>query len=236
MKIHQYNEMMRYLTRKKDNLSVEEKKKILDDHYKPKPMPITEYIQTMNRLYGNGDVEPHTESDDPRYLSPEDKKDILQSIPVSPLVKKKDKPKGPALTALDNIRKEPKKVSTKPRYVWNIAKGALEDTKTDEYGNPETATTRIQELDKKPKKKKQIKKVADKPKPKPTYLNGNVIDITPLIDDEWWKILDYPLIPEEDPSEKTRRRYERLKQLEEERIVAKGLGNLLKLKKYRYET
>ena len=34
-------------------------------------------------------------------------------------------------------------------------------------------------------------KVAKKPLPKdwePKYLNGNVIDITPLIDDEWWKI------------------------------------------------
>ena len=34
-------------------------------------------------------------------------------------------------------------------------------------------------------------KIAKKPLPKdwkPKYLNGNVIDITPLIDDEWWKI------------------------------------------------
>ena len=33
-------------------------------------------------------------------------------------------------------------------------------------------------------------KVAKKPLPKdwePKYLNGNVIDITPLIEDEWWK-------------------------------------------------
>ena len=110
----------------------------------------------------------------------------------------------------------------------------LYGNKTDEYGNEETATDRIRD----PKffQKKLPKKIVQKPKPKPTYLNGNVIDITPLINDEWWKILDYPLIPEEDPSEKTRRRYERLKQLEEERIVAKGLGNLLKLKKYRYES
>ena len=34
--------------------------------------------------------------------------------------------------------------------------------------------------------KKKIIKVAKKPRPKPTYLNGNVIDITPMIDDEWW--------------------------------------------------
>ena len=72
MKIHKYNEMMKWLTRPK-----------------AKPMPITKYIDTMNRLYG-----------------------------------------------------------------------------TDEYGNKETATTRIQELDKKPKKK-VIKKtlIVEKPKP-----------------------------------------------------------------------
>ena len=40
------------------------------------------------------------------------------------------------------------------------------------------------------KEKKQIK-VVKKPLPKdwqPKYLNGNVIDITPLIDDSWWLI------------------------------------------------
>jgi len=34
---------------------------------------------------------------------------------------------------------------------------------------------------------------------KPKYLNGNVIDITPLIDDEWWRILS-----EEPPEEESR--------------------------------
>jgi hypothetical protein len=41
-----------------------------------------------------------------------------------------------------------------------------------------------------PREKKNIK-LAKKPLPKdwkPKYLNGNVIDITPMIDDEWWKI------------------------------------------------
>ena len=39
------------------------------------------------------------------------------------------------------------------------------------------------------REKKNIK-LAKKPLPKdwkPKYLNGNVIDITPMIDDEWWK-------------------------------------------------
>ena len=127
MKIHEYNEMMRYLTKPKSNLSVKEKRKIVKDFHKKaeqpksKPMPITKYIDTMNRLYGN--------------------------------------------------------------------------TKTDEYGNPETATTRIQEQDRQQKAKP--KKIAEKPKPKPTYLNGNVIDITPMIDDEWWKIFE-PTEPPKD--------------------------------------
>ena len=41
-----------------------------------------------------------------------------------------------------------------------------------------------------PREKKNIK-LAKKPLPKdwkPKYLNGNVIDITPMINDEWWKI------------------------------------------------
>ena len=44
------------------------------------------------------------------------------------------------------------------------------------------------------KEKKQIK-VVKKPLPKdwqPKYLNGNVIDITPLIDDSWWLIKPEP--------------------------------------------
>jgi len=42
-----------------------------------------------------------------------------------------------------------------------------------------------------PVREKKNIKLAKKPLPKdwkPKYLNGNVIDITPMIDDEWWKI------------------------------------------------
>ena len=28
----------------------------------------------------------------------------------------------------------------------------------------------------------------EKPRPKPTYLNGNVIDLRPYLNDEWWEI------------------------------------------------
>ena len=63
----------------------------------------------------------------------------------------------------------------------------------DKFGNVESAADRIREKDKIEKDfflnklpKKKVIKVAKKPKPKPTYLNGNVIDITPMIDDDWW--------------------------------------------------
>ena len=145
MKIHEYNEMMRYLTKPKSNLSVKEKRKIVKDFHKKaeqpksKQMPITKYIDTMNRLYGNA--------------------------------------------------------------------------KTDEYGNPETATTRIQEQDR--QKKAKPKKIVEKPRPKPTYLNGNVIDLMPFLpDEEWWKILE-----EEPPKEKVLLRVPRRK--------LKGLASLL---------
>ena len=42
-----------------------------------------------------------------------------------------------------------------------------------------------------PVREKKNIKLAKKALPKdwkPKYLNGNVIDITPMIDDEWWKI------------------------------------------------
>ena len=43
-----------------------------------------------------------------------------------------------------------------------------------------------------------IRRVAKKPRPKPQYINGNVLDITPLIHDEWW------LIKPDPPEEETR--------------------------------
>ena len=152
MKIHKYNEMMKWLTRRPETLSKVEKKEIVKDFYKKaeqpksKPMPITKYIDTMNRLYGNA--------------------------------------------------------------------------KTDEYGNEETATDRIRDpeffqkklknLQKKPIKKAPVKIVK---KPKPTYLNGNVIDITPMIDDEWWNIFE-----EKPPEDDTRLR---------KKIIKTGITKLI---------
>ena len=58
------------------------------------------------------------------------------------------------------------------------------------------------------KEKKQIK-LAKKPLPKdwqPKYLNGNVIDITPLLDDQWWEILGKESYPWDDTPDDTRNR------------------------------
>jgi len=89
MKIHEYNEMMRYLVRPKDKLSKEEKKKIVKDFHKKaeqpksKPMPIIKYIDTMNRLYGNGE--------DPKEINPREFEDIKKSLPVSEMVKNEER-------------------------------------------------------------------------------------------------------------------------------------------------
>ena len=135
MKINHYNQMMSHLVRKPSPYTKEEKKEIVKDFYKPKPMPIVKYIDTMNRLYNSdgGAVE------DPKYIDPKEMEDIKKTLPVSEMVKQ-------------------------------------------------------------PKKK--IIKVAKKELPKdwqPKYLNGNVIDITPLIDDNWFEIFG-----EEVPKEESR--------------------------------
>ena len=72
MKIHEYNEMMRYLTRPKQ-----------------KPMPMPEYIKKMNFLYNSGGaVDPDK---DPKYIDPREFEDIKKSLPVSEMVKQPKK-------------------------------------------------------------------------------------------------------------------------------------------------
>ena len=141
MKINHYNQAMKWITRPKE-----------------KPMPITKYIDTMNRLYGNsgGAVKkaeaPH--GTEPGYIDPKEMDAIKKSLPVSEMVKKEE------------------------RFNDKILK-------RDKYETP---------------KKKIIKKtlIVEKPK-KPIYINDNVIDITPLLDDEWWTIFG-----EEPPKEESR--------------------------------
>ena len=104
MKIHQYNQMMKYLTRPKNKLSFNERKAITDEFYKkggsvpeakpkPKPMPILKYISKMNSLYGNGgSVKPETpHGTEPDYYDPVEFEDIKKSLNVSPMVKKPKK-------------------------------------------------------------------------------------------------------------------------------------------------
>ena len=67
MKINEYNGAMKWITRPK-----------------AKSMPITKYIDTMNRLYSSDET-------DPGYLDPKELEDIKKSLPVSELVKKEER-------------------------------------------------------------------------------------------------------------------------------------------------
>ena len=89
MKISEWEEAKRWLTRPK-----------------AKPMPITKYIDTMNRLYSNYD-----ESEDPRYIDPLEMQKIKEAIPVSPMVKKPKKPSWKYESwsdGIENLEKEKK--------------------------------------------------------------------------------------------------------------------------------
>ena len=104
----------------------------------------------------------------PDKLSKEEKKEIVKDF---------YKPKPKPMPILDYIKKVNSLYSNSedPKY---IDPKEMEDIKK---------ALPVSEMVKQPKKK--IIKVAKKPLPKdwkPKYLNGNVIDITPMIDDEWW--------------------------------------------------
>ena len=88
MKIHKHREAMKWIGRKPSPYTKAEKKKIVEDHYKPKaePMGIIPYIEKMNRLYG---YDPSAE--DPHYMDPKEMEDIKKSLPVSEMVKKPKK-------------------------------------------------------------------------------------------------------------------------------------------------
>ena len=66
---------------------------------------------------------------------------------------------------------------------------------------------------------------------KPKYLNGNVIDITPLIQDEYWLIK--PEKPEDEdtsiPIEEKIRRFAQAKHNDTEQV---GVASLMRLKKF----
>ena len=62
---------MKWIGRKPSPYTKEEKKEIVKDFYKKaeqpksKPMPILDYIQTVNKLYGNGE---DPKEIDPKYV------------------------------------------------------------------------------------------------------------------------------------------------------------------------
>ena len=157
MKINEYNQMMKWLTRPKDNFTPEKKKKIIQDHYKKaelpksKPMPILKYINTMNKLYSN--------SEDPKYIEPKEMEDIKKSLPVSELVKqpkKKEDKKWKYESWADQQEEEPgKKIIKKtlvvekskakpvpinpPPYDWRI--GDWTDLEDEDVPPPPPPTT-----------------------------------------------------------------------------------------------
>ena len=59
---------------------------------KEKKMPITDYIKTMNRLYGSdGGAAAAPYGTEPDYIDPKEFEDIKKTIPVSEMVKKEER-------------------------------------------------------------------------------------------------------------------------------------------------
>ncbi len=132
----------------------------------------------------------------PSPYTKEEKKEIVKDF-----YKKAEQPKSKPMPILKYINTINKLYSNSedPGY---IDPKEMEDIKkslpVSEMVKEERFNDKILKRDKYEPKKKIIK-VAKKPRPKPTYLNGNVIDITPLIDDDWWTIFG------EDPPEEESR-------------------------------
>ena len=196
MKINEYNGMMKWLTRPK-----------------AKPMPIVNYIDTMNKLYGNS----HEEAEDPGYLSPEEKKDILKSIPVSPLVKKPHK-KEKKMADLDNLPswflknlddlmlEYQEDIGERPRTLNDLEKW---------YRNKH-GTTKI-------KSKEKVIKVAEKPKPKPPVIEFlELQDYLNQLDPLWFEeVID------KEEEETRRRNFEKILKEHAKSKIAGGLEAIL---------
>ena len=227
MKLNHFNKAMAHLVRpSRERIMASAKKEMgIPQEAKVDGFEMLNWVNLNSKMYG----------DNKTPLTPEERKT------------------GERIERLIDIGNN-KKPPGKQRYVYNVAEGKLEDTKPNNWkytswsdGQKEIEEMKIKDKQKnkrdviemvgdifdvtKPKNKKIIKKeikVVEKPKPKPTYLNGNVIDMMPFLpEEEWWKILE-----EEKPSteDKARLRYEKLKS---ERDVAEGIETLLKLNKGR---
>ena len=79
------------------------------------------------------------------------------------------------------------------------------------------------------KKEAWAEKIAKKPRPKPTYINGNVIDLHPFIHDPWWLIHEEK--PEdEDTSIQTPKGI--IRAFVQKPRTDKGVASLFRLKKF----
>ena len=137
-------------------------------------------------------------------LSKEEKKEVVKDF-----YKKAEQPKS---KILDWINYNNKAFGNNKEPITadetKVAK-AVEERFNDRIQDPKFFQNKLKNI-----QKKEPVKIVKKPKPKPTYLNGNVIDITPLIDDEWWNIFE-----EKPPEDKVLLKVPRRK--------LKGLASLL---------
>jgi len=217
MKIHEYQQMMNQLTKPPSPYTKEERKQMVKEFHKkretelnkeqqkPKPMNVLKYMDTMNQLYSDG---PPPKSDahyDRVVTDAKQMQKIKEAIPVSPMIKedelfndkilKRDKYEPKKI-----IKKEMKMADLDNLPTWFLKNlddlileyqedigdrpGTLNDLEKW-YRNKHGTTTR--------KSKEKEIRVVKKSLPKdwtPKYINGNVIDITPLIDDDWFKIFE----------------------------------------------
>ena len=186
MKIHEYNEMMRWLTRPKKQ-----------------PMKITDYIQTMNRLYGNNSMQ------DGGSVKKEEKKTLQYDIGKQEHRNIKD-PDYPNEATPSQMVELEKRLQNARAFAGPSEEERFNDKilKRDKY-------------EVKPKKK--IKKVASSlltpQKPLPFSLDKWLDEIHP----NWWEIeYDKPM----DPEEEARKRLI----LENRNKVAEGIETLLYLR------
>ena len=236
MNPHQYNQMYKQLVRPsrektmaaaKKEMGIPEKEKV-DGH------EILNWVNYNTKVYGTNELP----------LTPEERKTgerIEKAIANGGPTANADQVRG-LKNRLNKARQyttPPKKVSTKPRYIWNAAKGELEDTQPNKW----KFTSRYDEINKspeelvgeiydvtKPKKKKQIKKVADSSLSKPQGpLPYNFDKWLDTIDPQWWLPEDYEAV--KDPVEEARLRHLKLKQMEEARLDSEGIRTLLKPKR-----
>jgi hypothetical protein len=133
MKIHEYNQMMSWLTRAPNKYSKEEKKKIVEDFYKKaeqpksKPMPIVKYINRMNELYGNGKTDEYgnKESATDRIRDPKFFQNKLKNIQKKEPVKIAKKP-----TVLQLLEFEDYLNTLDPNWMNEEAESKPDDDKT----------------------------------------------------------------------------------------------------------